>query len=167
MGAAASTALSGKTDIVINLENKKAIDLNTILDTLKISTGIDWSFGVGDNQVNCLFHDSDSTDDTGKTVDLYAGSLKNAFGDAITMEKLKLLYVKNTHATLTLEVLGTAVTGLDIVADPSDIIEIPPEGFMLFVAPLTGLDLTTNKDLKFASKVAGTITFDYAVMGLD
>lgn len=168
MGAASSTSLSGKTDIVINLENKKEIDLAETLDTLKISTGIDWSFGVGDNQANCLFHDSDSTDDTGKTIAINAGStIKNPFGDDITMEALKLLYVKNTHATLTLEVLGTAVTAIPICADPSDIIEIPPNGFMLFVSPLTGLDVSTNENLKFASKVAGTITFDYAIMGLD
>ena len=168
MGAASSTGLSGRSDVLISLENKKDIDLNTILDTLKISTGIDWSFGIGDNQINCLFHDKDSTDETGKTIAVNAGAtIKNAFGDVITLDALKLLYVKNTHETLTLEVLGMATTAIPILADPADIIEIPPLGFMLWVAPLTGLDVTTNENLKFASKTAGTITFEYAIAGLD
>jgi len=121
MGSASATALAGKSNIVISLEHKKGIDLSTILDELKISCGVDWTFGTGANQANCLFHDSRSTDNTGETIDVYEGGVeKNAFGDALTMEAIKLLYVKNTHATLTLEVLGTATTAIGICADPSD-----------------------------------------------
>lgn len=169
MGAASSTNLTGKSNIVISIENAKDLDLNTILDTLKISTGVDWSFGTGANQANLLFHDSDSTDDTGKTINVYdSGSLVTAFGDALTMEALKVLYVKNTHASLTLEVFGGASNDVDILADTSDILEIPPGGMFLFIDPsAAGLVTTSNKNIKFAAKTAGTITFDYAIMGLD
>jgi len=169
MGSASATALAGKSNIVISLEHKKGIDLSTILDELKISCGVDWTFGTGANQANCLFHDSRSTDNTGETIDVYEGGVeKNAFGDALTMEAIKLLYVKNTHATLTLEVLGTATTAIGICADPSDIIEIPPGGFNLWACPTAaGIVTTTNMNLKFAAKTSGTITFDVAIMGLD
>lgn len=169
MGATSSTGLTGKTSIIVDLKNIKALDLNEVLDELNIDTGIKWTWGIDVNQVNLLFHDQDSTDETGKTIAVNAGAtIKNAFGDFITMEALKLLYIKNTHASLTLNVLGTAITAIPICADPNDIIEIPPGGFMLFVCPTAaGLDVTTNENLKFAAKTAGTITFDYALMGLD
>lgn len=169
MGTALTTDLAGRTGVVIALNGKKAIDLATTLDELKIDANHDWTFGTGANQANLLFHDSRSTDDTGETIDVYAGgSEKNAFGDALTMEAIKLLYVKNTHATLTLEILGTAVTGLDIVADPSDIIELPPGGIFLWTCPTAaGIVTTTNLSLKFACKTAATITFDVAMLGLD
>lgn len=168
MGTALTTNLKGKSNVVISLDGEKAIDLATTLDSLKISSGIDWSFGTGANQANLLFHDSDSTDDTGKTIDIYAGSSKNAFGDTLTMEAIKLLYIKNTHATLTLKVFGGSSVDVAVLADPTDILEIPPGGIFLWVCPTAaGIVTTTNKNLKFASKTAGTITFDYALMGLD
>lgn len=169
MGTANATALAGKTNVVISLDHKKGIDLSTILDELKISSGVDWTFGTGANQANCLFHDARSTDDTGETLDIYAsGTLKNAFGDALTMEAIKLLYIKNTHASLTLEVFGGASADVAILADTSDILEIPPGGIFLWICPTAaGIVTTTNKNIKLASKTSGTITFDIAAMGLD
>lgn len=169
MGTASATDLAGKSNIVIALDHKKGIDLSSILDELKITGSQEWTFGTGANQANCLFHDQRSTDDTGETIDTYAGGVEtNAFGAVLTMEAIKLLYVKNTHATLTLEILGTAVTAIGICADPSDIIELPPGGMLLWTCPTAaGIVTTTNKNLKFAAKTAGTITFDVAIMGLD
>ena len=169
MGAASGTALAGGSRIVVDIQNIKndAAKLAKTLDALSINTGINWSFGVGINQANLLFHDSDSTDDTGKAVNVNDGSLKTAFGDQVTMEALKMLYVKNTHATLSLEVLGGS-TPLAICEDPSDIIVVPPGGWILWVDPsAAGIVTTSNKLLKFASVAAGTITYDYAIMGLD
>lgn len=169
MGTALTTGLTGRSAVNLVLTAEKAIDLSTIPDPLKINSSIDWTFGTGVNQVNLLFHDSRSTDDTGETHDIYAGgSLVNSFGDPLTMEAIKLLFVKNTHASLTLEILGTASTGLDIVADPTDIIELPPGGEFLWTCPTAaGIVTTTNLSLKFASKTAGTITYDMVLMGLD
>lgn len=166
---ATGTGLTGTTSVVMNLAFLDALDLSGVRDVLNIAAGHTWTYGIGANQANVLFHKSDSTDDTGKTIDVYSGgSLVDAFGNALTMEALKLLFVRNTHDTLTLELLGTSVTGLDVVADPSDIVELHPNGVFLWTCPTAaGLDTTTNKDLKFAAKTAGTITYDYVLMGLD
>lgn len=165
----ASTGLKGKTNVVIALEHEKDLDLNTILDKLNISSGIDWSFGTGANQANLLWHDSRSTDDTGETLNIYdSGTLVTAFGDALTMAAIKLLYIENTHATLTLEVFGGAANDIPILADTSDILELPPGGILLWTCPTAaGIVTTANKNLKLASKTAGTITFKVAIMGLD
>lgn len=166
--AADSTGLVGNSNVVINIQNKKALDLDTVLDALNINAGIAWSYGTGANQANLLWHDAGSTDDTGETLDVYAGTLKNAFGGLITMEAIKLLYVKNTHATLTLKVGGASSVSIGICADNTDIIEIPPGGFILWTCPTAaGIVTTTNKNLKLASKTAGTITYNIVLMGLD
>jgi len=172
MGTALTTDLAGKTDIVISLESKKNLDFNTILDTLKISTGIDWSFGVGVNQANLLWHDKRTlADGANETIAIYAGATeKNAYGDLLSMEALKLIYIKNNSADATLKVLGTAVTAIPICSDPSDIIEIKPGGFMLFVDPsAAGIVTTTNENLKLEHDGTGSSTMEVEIvlMGLD
>jgi len=147
--AADSTGLVGNSNVLINLRQEKDYDLDTGLDPLIVNTGVNWSFGTGANQANLLWHNSRSTDDTGETINVYDGGVeKTVFGTDLTMEALKLLYVKNTHA--------------------SDIVEIPPGGFFLWVCPTAaGIDVTTNKNLKLASKAAGTVTYDIVMLGLD
>lgn len=164
-----STGLKGKTNVVIALENEKDLDLNTVLDSLKITASQEWTFGTGANQANLLWHDQRSTDDTGETINVYdGGSELNAFGEDLTMEAIKFLYIKNTHASLTLEVFGGASVDIPILADTSDILEIPPGGVLLWSCPTAaGIVTTTNKNLKLASKTSGTITFDIAMLGLD
>lgn len=167
-----STALTGNSNVVINIQNKKALDLDTVLDTLNINTGISWAFGTGANQANCLWHDTRTLADGGtETIDLYAsGTEVDAFGGALTMAALKLLYIKNNSDDATLKVLGTAVTAIPILSDPSDIIEIGPGGFLLWALPTAaGLDITTNKNLKIEHDGTGSDTMDVDIvaMGLD
>lgn len=175
MGTASSTNLTGRTGIIIDLKNIKKLDLNDVLDELNIDTGIKWSFGVGPKQANCLFHDSDEADGTnGLVKNINTGTVdavlqESAFGDLITLDALKLLYVKNTHATLELHLLG-GTTPIGICAGTDPIIKIAPGGFMLWIDPTKdGLDVKTggNSNLKFLAGSTGTVTFDYALMGLD
>lgn len=168
MGSPTSTGLSGRTGIVIDIRNEKSIDLNVVLDALNINAGINWNFGADANQANLLFHDSDSGDESsGLVVNVNDGSLKTPFGDGVSMEALKLLYVKNTHASLGLQLLGGS-TPIAICANLSDIIVIPPGGFFLWADPsAAGLVTTSNFFLKFLAATSGTVTFDYAILGTD
>jgi len=167
-----STDLTGRTRVIIDLKNVEdlATKLKPVLDDLNIDTGIKWTWGTGPKQANCLFHDSDSADNSsGLVKDIHATDLKSAFGDVITLDALKLLYVKNTHATLELHILGgTTPVGILSAVDGPDVIKIAPGGFFLWVDPTeNGLDVTSNSNLKFLAGSAGTVTFDYALMGLD
>jgi len=166
---ASGTGLTGNTNVGINLKYKNTIDLSGVLDDLIVNAGITWSYGTGANQANVLFHDSRSTDDTGETLDLNAsGSLLDAFGNALTMDAIKLLYIKNTHATLSLEILGGASLDLLIANGTTDAIVIQPGGIFFWVDPTAaGIDVTTNKNLKLAAASAGTVTFDLVALGLD
>ena len=134
-----------------------------------INESITWTYGTGANQFEVLFQDSRSTDDTGETLDLYAsGALLDSFGNALTMENLKLLYIKNTHASLILELFGNTALDLLIVSGTTDALEIPAGGHFLWIAPTAaGIDLTTNKNLFVAATTSGTITYDIVAAGLD
>ena len=167
---AKGTGLTGTTKVVMSLANVNTIDLNALLDTLQIETGVDWTYGTGINQANLLFHDSRSIDDTGETLDLYTNAIaiKDAFGNAVTMEAIKLLYLKNTHATLVLEVFGNTSLDLLIMESTADAVLIQPGGFFLWVAPTAaGIVTTTNEKLFIAAASTGTVTYDIVAMGLD
>ncbi len=163
------SGLTGNTNALINLKYTDGLDLSSVLDQLDINIGITWSYGTGANQANLLFHDSRSTDDTGETLDLFAsGSLVDAFGNALTMAAIKLLYIKNTHATLELEVFGGVSLDLLIIDSTADAIIIPAGGVFLWMCPTAaGIVTSTNKNLKIAAVTAGTITYDIVAMGLD
>lgn len=166
---AAGTALTGKSGANVFLEYSGAAEIATPKLTLSVNAAVTWTYGTGANQINCLFQDQRSTDNTGETLDLYAsGALLDCFGNALTMENLKMLYIKNTHATLILELFGNTSLDLLIVSGTTDALEIPAGGHFLWVAPTAaGIDLTTNKNLYIAATAAGTITYDIIAAGLD
>ena len=86
-----------------NLSYGDTLNLSSVLDRLEISGGTSWTFGTGADQMNLLWHDNRSTDDTGETLDIYAGgSLVDAFGTALTKAAITLMYVKNTQTYLIL-----------------------------------------------------------------
>jgi hypothetical protein len=151
------------------LESSGRAEIATPKIVISRFSPLSWTFGTGANQANSIFEDQRSTDDTGETLDLYAsGSLLDVFGQALTMENLKMLYIKNTHATLILELMGNASLDLLILSGTTDALEIPAGGELYWSAPTAaGIDLTTNKNLFIAATTAGTITYDIIAMGLD
>ena len=166
-----STDLTGRTGVVIDLRNIKALDLNDVLDELGIDSGIKWTFGTGVKQANILYHDKLTiAQAASETLDLYAsGSLKDAFGDDLTMAAIKLLYIKNTSADLTVSVFGGAALDLLIMGGTTDAQKLPPEGFMLWACPTAaGIVTTTNKNLKLAvSAGSGSAIIEVVALGLD
>jgi len=166
-----STDLTGKTSIIIDLKNIKDLDLNKVLDELGIDTGIKWTFGTGINQANVLFHDKRTiAQGASETLDLYeSGTLKDAFGDALTMEAIKFLYVKNTSEDLIVSVFGGGVLDLLIMSGTTDSYQLPPGSFMLWACPTAaGIVTTVNKNLKLTvSAGSGSAIIEIVALGLD
>ncbi|MFB0523915.1 MAG: hypothetical protein ACETVZ_00115 [Phycisphaerae bacterium] len=166
-----STNLTGRTSVVIDLKNIKALDLNEVLDELGIDSGIKWTFGTGANQANILFHDKRTiAQSASETLDLYAsGSLKDAFGDALTMAAIKFLYIKNTSADLTVSVFGGGSLDLLIMGGTTDSEQLPPGSFMMWACPTAaGIVTTVNKNLKLAvSAGTGSAIIEVVALGLD
>lgn len=168
-----STDLTGKSSVVIDLKNIKALDMNEILDELGIDSSIKWSFGAGVKAANVLFHDKRTiAQGANETLDLNGGgTLKDAFGDALTMDAIKLLYIRNRSLDLTVSVFGGGVAGLDllIMGGTTDAQKLPPESVMFWACPsAAGIVTTVNKNLYLAvSAGSGSAIIDVVALGLD
>lgn len=172
-----TTKITGKAGPIIDLAMYLATDLSELKGPLKIEAPR-WTYGPGINQVQVIYADTITLDHTGddstKTLNLSAGTGDNAlldiFKQALTMSKLKFLFIENNSDEKTLHVLGTASTAIPICVDPLSIIKIPPKGSSVLWNDPSAAGLTiTSKDLLLAHDGAGTKTIDVDVvaMGLD
>jgi len=175
----ASTNLTGRTGVVIDLKNVEnlATKLKEVLDELNISTSIKWSFGDQAKQCNVLLHEKLTiTQAQGQTLNLFdtAGSaLQDAFGNDLTMEAIKFLYVQNRSEDLYVEIFGGGSDDLLLMvpdgAENVDKLKIKPEGFFMWADPsIAGIVTTTKKNLKFlVASGSGEAIIDVVAMGLD
>ena len=88
----------------------------------------------------------------------------------MTIERRKVLYSKNKSSAANLEIGGAASTDIRLFKATGDILTLPPGGEFLFSAPLaSGVDTTTNSDLKMTHDGTGTSSLDYEiiVVGVD
>ena len=138
------------------------------LGTSTESLNLDYGISLTSAQADVIYSASRSlVDDANEVLDFYAsGTLTDAFGNALTMETLKLLIIYNTSTEASLKIGGgTVATG--IFVDPSDILTLPPGGKFLFAAPaITGLDITTSKDLNLLHGGQGTADLTYKVIAI-
>ena len=163
-----ATTLSGRSGIQINLDSSKVDDakLAPALDKLNLNVGVNWTFGEAANQANLLYH-ATLTATTGQaTVDISDSGISDVYGDACSFKGLKLLYIKNTHATVSL-ILGGDANEIDLFMDPTDEIIIPPGGFFLWIDPsASGLDVSgADKNLTIQGS-GNDVTYEIVLMGL-
>lgn len=171
----ATTHLTGRTGVEIALKNVEllATKLDEALDELNISTSIKWSYGTGAKQCNVLFHEKLTIAAAGnQTLNLYdsAGpALEDAFGNELTMEAIKFLYVFNRSTDLYIELFGGVALDLLIMSGTTDKLKVKPEGFFQWADPsIAGIVTTANKNLKFTVGAgSGNAIIDVVAMGLD
>jgi len=175
----ATTNLTGRTGVIIELKNVEALatKIDEVLDELNIATSIKWSFGTGIKQCDVLLHEKLTIAAAGnQTLNLYdtAGSaLQDAFGNDLTMEAIKFLYVFNRSTDLYVELFGGGSDDLLIMvpaaAENVDKMKIKPEGHFQWADPSeAGIVTTTNKNLKFTVGAgSGNAIIDVVAMGLD
>ncbi len=170
-----STNLTGTTKILIDLKNVEtlATKLKPVLDELNLDTGIKWTFGALAKQCNVLLHEKLTIAASGnQTLNLYdtAGSaLVDAFGNDLTMEAIKFLYIKNTSLDLTVSLFGGGANDLLIMEGTTDAMKMTPEGIFLWIGPTAaGIVTTANKNLKFTVGAGtGSAIIDVVAMGKD
>lgn len=136
----------------ILMDYTAAKDLDTAVYPLNINRGITLTNGTGANKGTTLYDDSITiTTGANTTIQIADGSLTDSLGTAVSFDIVRGLYIKNTSLTDGLIFGGAAGTQLAIFSDPaSDKLLIPMGGEFFWTAPnATGLDVTTNEDLKF------------------
>lgn len=164
-------SLIAKINVLLNITHTKDVDLNTLRDTMNLTRGVSFTDGTGANQAEVIFHDNRTlADAANETIDLQDGTLSDPFGDAVTMSKLKALYIKNNSTDANLLIGGAAATVLSLFADVTDILPLRPGGEFLITAPdANGIDVSTNADLKLAHDGTGSssLTYDIVAIGVD
>ena len=168
-----STNLTGRTGVVIDLKNVNDLEtkLADILDELGVDTSIKWSFGEGIKACNVLYHEKHTIAATEqKTLDINAGSpsLKDAFGDTLTLKAIKFLYIKNTSLDLPVSIFGGGALDLLIMDGMTDKLWLEKEGFFLWACPTAaGVDTTVNKNLELTVGAGtGSAIIDVVILGL-
>ena len=137
-----------------------------------ILNSMGWTYGTGENQVNVVYADTVPLTD-GQTIvmDLNAsGTYLDVFTGALTLEAVKLVYIKNNSADATLEILGSGAASIMICKVNTDVIVIQPGGTFMWIDPsASGLDC--NPAVEFQLTHPGTgddgVNVDVIIMGLD
>jgi len=162
-------SLTTRIALGFDLLYQATTDLGTPQDRVTLNRLIELANGIGANQANMVFRGSRSlADGADETLDLYSsGTLLDPLRYALTMEKLKVLYIKNTSTEANLLIGGAETTPVLLFDDPTDIFKLRPGGIFLTTAPdADGIDLTTNKDLKLAHDGTGTSDLAYEIIAI-
>jgi len=144
----------------------KGFDLGTGSVPVSQSLALTWASGTGANQADRVFHDQRSTSGV-DSLDL-AGVLLDAFGDAFTLARIKLLYLSAAGAnTADLRVTRSASNGVQIFGAASDYMVLRPGGFILWGAPdATGVAVAAGtSDILEITSASGSQTYNIVIIG--
>jgi len=160
---------SANLNITVNSTGTKALDLSTPNDQFPATafTGFQFTDGTGALKAEQHYHDTITLADGASTELDLAGGLTDAFGDTITLTKLKGIYLKNKSADATLIYGHSAANGIPIVnaaalANAGGIL-IPPGGADIKIAAdADGWLITagTGDKLKLEHDGTGSSTMD-------
>ena len=145
-------------------------DLADATFPLNYSDSTSMATGTGASQSDLLFTDQ-RTIAASSTEDLdLSGSLSDAFGNTLAFVKVKAITVKAASAnTNNVTVSPASANGfLGPFADASDLLAIPPGGFITLTAPVSGWTVTasTGDLLTIANSGAGTeVVYDVIIIG--
>lgn len=169
--AFATSSLTAKILLNIGIEYSVTDDLSTKEAPIRKSRGVSLANGTGANQADTVFQDVRTlTDDANETLNLNLGSLENDFGTALTLDILKVLYIKNNSSDANLLIGGSDANQVDLFGDVNDILKLPPGGEFLLIAPdVTGIDVSTDPNLEIWHDGTGSssLTYDIIVVGVD
>ncbi len=146
----------------------KALDLDTVTDRLSKNFNTHFANGAGASQVNLQFHDK-RTLAAGASEDLdLAGGLVDAFGQALTFAKIKLLFLKNLSTTQTLTVGGAAANAwVGPFGAATHTLSIKPGGIATLILDPNGFAVTagTGDLLKVLNSAGATCDYYLIIWG--
>lgn len=167
-----TVALAGTVRIYANITLQQAIGLGTGQIPVNEKITQDFTDGSGDDQCHFAYSDSQHSiaASGSQDIDLNA-SLSDAFGNSITLTKLKLLVIKASPNNVNdLLVGGAASHPLAIFGDAAtDIIKVKPGGTLILIAPKAAgyaVVAATSDVLTIANSGSGTaVVYDILLAG--
>jgi hypothetical protein len=160
-------AVSGNVSVALTATLAKAFDIQTGAIPLS-KTPYSWTFasGTAANQADRIFSDTRTTSGT-DSLDL-AGVLLDAFGDAFTLARVKLIYVTAAAANAAdIRVTRSAANGCAIFGAASDYVLVRPGGVFLWAAPdATAVAVAAgSSDILEVTSASGSVTYDIVIIG--
>jgi hypothetical protein len=162
-------SLTATVKATISYSAGKNRDLGTLTWAPNFTKSVAFAFGTAANQADQVF-DDDRTLSASASEDIdLAGSLTNAFGETITLARVKMIYIENKSAVDTLVVGGATSNALaNLFGNVNDVINIKPGGFFLIAAPLaTAYPVTagTGDLLHVVNGAGGSTTYRLVIIG--
>jgi hypothetical protein len=162
-------SLTATLKIGINYSAGKTRDLGTLTWAPNFTKSISLAFGTAANQADQVFDDDRTlTASASEDIDL-AGALTNAFGETITLARVKMIYIENKSAVDTLVVGGATSNALaNLFGNVNDVINIKPGGVFFIAAPgATGYPVTaaTADLLHIVNGAGGSTTYRIVIIG--
>lgn len=155
-----------KVSLVSLLQNVG--DLGTAESRTAITSETHLTTGTGADQSDQFYSDSGECAAATDVIDL-AGALTNAFGESITLTKLKGLYIKAGSAnTVDIEVTMPA-GGAPFMKTAADALLLKPGMTFYFSVPTAAAIAISSgsTDLIHLTAAAGTATYDVALWGVE
>lgn len=148
-----------------------SIDLRDVQDKFAWNPNYAFANGTGANQANQTFLDIRTlTASSSENLD-FAGGLTDAFGNTITLTRIKALVIFAAASNANDVLVGGAASNAiaSIFGDVTDVVKVKPGGLVVLVAPdATGYAITaTTADLlKIANSAGGTsVTYTIGILG--
>jgi hypothetical protein len=127
--------LSSTIKAIVTAHGSKARDLATATDPLNVTRTVALSDGTGADQADQSWHDQRTlASAAGEDLDL-SGALLDAFGDTVSLARVKALFVENLSADNTL-ILGNAASHAwaGPLGGATQTLRLRPGGVLLIVA---------------------------------
>jgi len=159
--AIGQTTISGNLSVSPTWLHEKTTGQATIRESLSKLVDWDVTYGTNANQMTSLAVNTNTLAATG-TQNVSLHGVVNNFGDALTLNRVKFLAFQcDASNTNNMTIGGAPVDPFSaFFADPSDIITVPPGGFVLFTAPqLTGYAVGTTTNILISGTGSGTNTY--------
>jgi hypothetical protein len=140
-------------------------DLTDAIEAIDIALSKRVLNGTGSDQANEFYSDERTLIATSANFNFVDGSLVNAFGDILTLSKIKGLLIVNESTTIRedLTVSGDILTDFGSITN----LTLTPGAFFLWTAPLDGHDVATpGSDVLTIDSGSDTITFKIVVWGV-
>ncbi len=166
-----ATTLSAKLKAEFNiLSYGKADDLNTPAEALNLSNSTTYSFGLGDSKAEVIYRTRTSvTPATFIEFDIY-GTLVDIFGDTVSIEILRGIYVHNRNSVSGDKVTVRPATGgnalLTPFGDANGKVVVGPGGTFFLDCPVDGYAVAANADIiEITNDGSNTVEIDIALLG--
>lgn len=159
----ATLALTTALRLYGNLESAK--DLTAPIDPIDIALSKKVLNGTGTDQANEFWSDRRTVTAAAESLNFVDGTLTNAFGETITLSKVKGLLLVNTSITSgeDLTISGDLLTNFGSITN----LTLTPDGYLLWTAPTDGHAVATPaSDVLTIDPGAKTITYDIVVWGV-